>query len=110
MRTAVTSDEYIQGILGGDRILLSKAITLIESTRKEDEEMATQILEACLKTGKKSKRIAITGVPGAGKSTFINSWGKLITDSGKTVAVLAIDPSSSISKGSILEIKHAWRT
>ncbi|HQG37736.1 MAG TPA: methylmalonyl Co-A mutase-associated GTPase MeaB [Chitinophagales bacterium] len=105
MRTAVTSDEYIQGILGGDRILLSKAITLIESTRKEDEEMATQILEACLKTGKKSKRIAITGVPGAGKSTFINSWGKLITDSGKTVAVLAIDPSSSISKGSILADK-----
>jgi len=105
MRTALTSEEYIQGILSGDRILLSKAITLIESSRKEDEALAAEVLEACLQTKKKSKRIAITGVPGAGKSTFINAWGKQIIDSGKSVAVLAIDPSSSISKGSILADK-----
>lgn len=105
MRTPLSAEAYINGILHQDRIILSKAVTLIESTRKEDEAMASQVLEACLQMKKMSKRVAITGVPGAGKSTFINTWGKMLTDTGKTLAVLAIDPSSSISKGSILADK-----
>lgn len=95
-------DDYIKGILQKDRIILSKAITLIESTKKEDERIAEQILQACLKFKKKSKRIAVTGSPGSGKSTFINAFGKLLLDEKKSLAVLAIDPSSTMSKGSIL--------
>lgn len=93
---------YLNGILKKDRIILSKAITLIESTKKEDELIANEVLEACLKFKKQSKRIAITGSPGAGKSTFINAFGKLLLDDDKSLSVLAIDPSSTMSKGSIL--------
>lgn len=96
------ADYFIQGILQKDRIIFSKAITLIESTKPSDEVIAEDIIEACLQTQKTSKRIAITGSPGAGKSTFINAFGKLLLDNNNSIAVLAIDPSSSISKGSIL--------
>lgn len=97
-----TADYYINGILQKDRIILSKAITLIESTKPSDELIAEQVIIACLQTNKTSKRIAITGSPGAGKSTFINAFGKLLLNNNNSIAVLAIDPSSSISKGSIL--------
>ncbi len=102
MQTILSSDDYINGILSKDRIILSKAITLIESTKKEDEATAAEVLQACLKTKKESKRIAVSGAPGVGKSTFINAFGKSLTDDNKSLAVLAIDPSSTISKGSIL--------
>lgn len=98
----LTADYYINGILQQDRIVLSKAITLIESTRKEDEAVANDVLKACLQINKQSKRIAITGAPGAGKSTFINAFGQHLITQNFTLAVLAIDPSSSASKGSIL--------
>lgn len=101
-KTIHTADYFIQGILQKDRIIFSKAITLIESTKISDELIAEEIIEACLKTNKSSKRIAITGAPGAGKSTFINTFGKILLDENKSIAVLAIDPSSSLSKGSIL--------
>ncbi|MCF6350917.1 MAG: methylmalonyl Co-A mutase-associated GTPase MeaB [Flavobacteriaceae bacterium] len=81
---------------------LSKAITLIESTNVKHQKKATKIINACLPYANKSIRIGITGVPGVGKSTFIEVFGKLLTNNGNKVAVLAIDPSSSINKGSIL--------
>ncbi|MFN8260504.1 MAG: methylmalonyl Co-A mutase-associated GTPase MeaB [Chitinophagales bacterium] len=102
MQTILSPVDYIKGILQKDRIILSKAITLIESTRKEDEAIAGEVLQACLQHRKESRRIAITGSPGAGKSTFINAFGKLLIDHEKSLAVLAIDPSSTLSKGSIL--------
>jgi LAO/AO transport system kinase len=102
MQKILSTDDYINGILQKDRIILSKAITLIESTRKEDEAIANVVLEACLKSKNKSHRIAISGAPGAGKSTFINAFGSLLLDNNYSLAVLAVDPSSSISKGSIL--------
>jgi len=101
-KTTYTADYFINGILQKDRIIFSKAITLIESTKPSDELLAEEIIQACLQTKKTSKRIAITGAPGAGKSTFINAFGNLLLDSNNSVAVLAIDPTSSISKGSIL--------
>ncbi len=81
---------------------LSKAITLIESTNHKHQKKASKIIDACLPFANNSIRIGITGVPGVGKSTFIETFGKLLTTKGKKVAVLAIDPSSSINKGSIL--------
>lgn len=102
MQTNLSPEHYIKGILRKDRIILSKAITLIESTKKEDEEVAAVVLQACLEAKKEGKRIAVSGAPGAGKSTFINAFGKLLLDNNKSLAVLAIDPSSKISKGSIL--------
>jgi LAO/AO transport system kinase len=98
----LTSDDYIQGILNGDRMYLGKSITLIESSLEKHHPLANAILEACLPYAGKSIRIGITGVPGAGKSTFIEAFGKYLTSQGKKVAVLAIDPSSGRSKGSIL--------
>lgn len=95
-------DEYVQGIRSGDRTLLSQAITLIESTKKEYRESGQEILEACLADTEKSIRIGITGVPGVGKSTFIEALGKHLLPLGKKIAVLTIDPSSTRTKGSIL--------
>jgi LAO/AO transport system kinase len=92
----------VEKILQGDRIALSKAITLIESTRPEHQELAEQVIDACIPYSGKSIRIGITGTPGVGKSTFIEALGSLLTSNGKKVAVLAIDPTSQISKGSIL--------
>jgi LAO/AO transport system kinase len=95
-------EEYVQGVLDGNRVILSKAITLVESTLEEDNLLAEQVLEKILPNTGKSVRIGITGVPGVGKSTFIESFGQLVTGQGKKLAVLAIDPSSQRSKGSIL--------
>lgn len=89
-------------IIDGDIVALSQAITIIESTASKHQNLAREILQFCLATTKPSMRIGITGVPGVGKSTFIESFGKLLTSKGHKVAVLAVDPSSSITKGSIL--------
>jgi LAO/AO transport system kinase len=101
-RKKYSVDEYVAGILQGNRILLSQAITLIESSKEEHQQEAEQIVAACLPYSSKSIRIGITGSPGVGKSTFIESFGKLLIDKGLKVAVLAIDPSSQLSHGSIL--------
>jgi len=95
--------EIVDGILGGDRIVLSRAITLVESSRSEDRQMAEEIVEACLPHSGSSIRVGVTGVPGVGKSSLIEVLGMHLTDDlGRSVAVLAIDPSSQVSKGSIL--------
>lgn len=93
---------YVSEIQKGNRVFLSKAITLIESTNTNHKVKANAILNACLQTTHESVRIGITGVPGVGKSTFIEALGLYLTSIGKKVAVLAVDPSSSITKGSIL--------
>ncbi len=95
-------EEYVDGILSGDRTTLSQAITLIESSNSERREMGQKILEKCLPKTGNSIRIGITGVPGVGKSTFIEAMGQHIIEKGHKLAVLTIDPSSSRSKGSIL--------
>lgn len=92
----------VKGVLSGNTILLSKTITLIESTLKSDIEKGNEVLQQCLKKKNNSIRVGITGVPGVGKSTFIESLGKQLIESGNKVAVLAVDPTSSQSKGSIL--------
>lgn len=95
--------EVCNQIIGGDIVALSKAITLTESTKPEHQQTALEILDYCQPHSGKSIRIAITGVPGVGKSTFINQFGNLLIEEyGKKVAVLAIDPSSRNSHGSIL--------
>jgi len=96
------AEDYIEGINKGDRVILARAITLVESSLFEHQKTAQQIIEALLPYAGKSIRLGITGVPGAGKSTLIDSLGTMLTSSGHKVAVLAIDPSSEKSKGSIL--------
>lgn len=90
------------GVLQGDRLLLSQAITLIESNLDEDKTLSSELLEKIIHATGNSLRIGITGVPGVGKSSFIEAFGKHITGLGKKLAVLTVDPSSQISKGSIL--------
>ncbi|MDC6352560.1 methylmalonyl Co-A mutase-associated GTPase MeaB [Zeaxanthinibacter sp. PT1] len=97
-----TSDELIKGIRSGDQTALARAITLVESTRPEDRELAHLILQRTADNSRKSVRIGITGVPGVGKSTFIEAFGGMLTARGEKVAVLAVDPTSTLSKGSIL--------
>ncbi len=94
--------QYIEGIREGNIPMLSQAITLTESTLPQDREKARALIAACNPLSGKSIRIGITGVPGVGKSTFIEAFGKYITALGHKLAVLAIDPSSERSKGSIL--------
>ena len=101
-RRELTTDDYVDGILKGDRVILSRAITLTESLNPEHQRMAQEVIERCLPHAGNSLRIGITGVPGVGKSTFIEAFGKHLTGIGKRIAVLAIDPSSERSKGSIL--------
>jgi len=101
-RKKYTVDEYVEGILSGNRTILSQAITLVESSLAEHYSMAQEIIEKCLPYSSKSVRIGITGVPGAGKSTFIETLGLYITGQGHRLAVLTIDPSSEQTKGSIL--------
>jgi len=101
-RSEPSVDEMVDGILHGDRTLLSRAITLVESSRFEHRAKAQQVIEQCLPHSGKSIRIGITGVPGAGKSTTIEALGKMLTALNHKLAVLAIDPSSERSKGSIL--------
>jgi LAO/AO transport system kinase len=96
-------ERYVNGVLGGDRMVLARAITLIESNLPSDGELAARLVDALLPHTGHSLRVAITGVPGVGKSTFINALGMhLIRDRGENVAVLSVDPSSPISGGSIL--------
>ena len=97
-----SSDKLIDGILKGNISDLSRAITLVESTNTNHLAKANEVINACLPHANKSVRIGITGVPGVGKSTFIEAFGKHLTSLGKKVAVLAVDPSSTISHGSIL--------
>ena len=97
-----SSKELIDGILSGNISALSRAITLVESTNTTHLAKANEVINGCLKHANKSIRIGITGVPGVGKSTFIEAFGKQLTNLGKKVAVLAVDPSSTISHGSIL--------
>ena len=97
-----SAKELIEGILSGNISALSRAITLIESTNANHLAKAKEVIAACLPQANQSIRIGITGVPGVGKSTFIESFGKHLTSLGKKVAVLAVDPSSTISHGSIL--------
>jgi LAO/AO transport system kinase len=98
----ISTAEYVEGILSGNRTLLSQAITLVESSLSTHYKKAQEIIEKCLPYSGKSVRIGITGVPGVGKSTFIEALGIHLTSEGKKLAVLAIDPSSERSKGSIL--------
>ncbi len=101
-RKQPSANELIDGILKGNKTALSRAITLVESTNPNHLEKAEAIIQGCLPYANNSVRIGITGVPGVGKSTFIEAFGKHLTSIGKKVAVLAVDPSSSISHGSIL--------
>ncbi|WP_340114441.1 methylmalonyl Co-A mutase-associated GTPase MeaB [Maribellus mangrovi] len=101
-RSVLAPEAYIKGILAGDITLLSKAVTLVESSKKEHQQVAQEVIKACLPHTGNSIRVGITGVPGVGKSTFIEALGRYITSQGGKLAVLAIDPSSERSKGSIL--------
>ena len=101
-KNSANAEEYIEGILQGNRMLLSKAITLVESRLPEDAALARQILDAVMPHTGRAFRIGITGVPGVGKSTFIEAFGSFLVAQPHSVAVLAIDPSSSKSRGSIL--------
>lgn len=101
-RRQFTVDEFVDGILAGNITILSQAVTLVESNLFEHQEIAQQIIERCLPYSGKSIRIGITGVPGAGKSTSIDTFGMHLCKQGRKLAVLAIDPSSERSGGSIL--------
>ncbi len=98
----LSKENYIDGIRNGDKIVLSRSISIFESDKESDKQLAREILEEILPYTGKSYRIGITGVPGVGKSTFINKIGEEILNSGHKLAILAVDPSSSSSKGSIL--------
>jgi len=98
----LSPEQLIEGILKGDKAVLAKAITLIESSNPSHFEKANSLIEKCLSIPNKSIRMGITGVPGVGKSSFIEALGTTLTQREKKVAVLAVDPSSSLTKGSIL--------
>lgn len=104
-RSLPTVEQFVQGIRAADRVMLGKAITLVESARPDHQALAQEIIAQLLQSqfsNSESLRIAVTGAPGVGKSTFIEALGSLLTGQEKKVAVLAIDPTSSVSKGSIL--------
>jgi len=101
-RPELTLSEYVEGILKGDITVLSRAVTLVESALPSHQTMAQEIIERCLPHSGASVRIGFTGVPGAGKSTSIDTFGMYLVNNGHKLAVLAIDPSSERSKGSIL--------
>lgn len=105
-----TSKTYVTKIREGNITFLSKAITLVESTNPKHQQLARKIVKACLPLSGHSVRIGITGVPGVGKSTFIETFGNHLTKQGKRVAVLTVDPSSSLNKGSILGDKTRMET
>ncbi|MCP4976905.1 MAG: methylmalonyl Co-A mutase-associated GTPase MeaB [Maribacter sp.] len=98
----LSAKEYIDGILNGDRVILSRGITIVESKLESDKILAKEIIQEILPFSGKSIRIGITGVPGVGKSTFIEAFGKHLITKGHKVGILSIDPSSQRSKGSIL--------
>jgi len=101
-RRKLSREEYVGGVLDGDRTILARAITLVESNAPAHSALAQQVLTDLLPHSGKALRVGITGVPGAGKSTFIEALGCYLTGSGHHVAVLAVDPTSSITKGSVL--------
>lgn len=102
LRKKLSVEDYVEGVKRRDRMILAKAITLIESNAPKDFDKAQRVLQALLPRTGHSLRIGITGVPGAGKSTFIEAFGQLLCQQGYKVAVLAVDPTSSITGGSIL--------
>ena len=102
LRKKLSVEELVAGVSKGDRMLLSKAITLIESNAPKDFDKAQRVLQALLPRTGKALRIGLTGVPGAGKSTFIEAFGQMLCQMGYHVAVLAVDPTSSLTGGSIL--------
>ncbi|MEV7977532.1 methylmalonyl Co-A mutase-associated GTPase MeaB [Streptomyces sp. NPDC086519] len=95
-------DAYVKGVLDGRRAVIARAITLVESTRPQHRELAQELLTELLPHSGRARRIGISGVPGVGKSTFIDAFGTLLTGLGHRVAVLAVDPSSTRTGGSIL--------
>lgn len=101
-RRQLTVDDYVAGVLTGDRAMLARAITLVESGSRLHEAQAQEVLNRLLSHTGKAKRVGITGVPGVGKSTFIESLGCFLVEQGHRLAVLTIDPTSSRSGGSIL--------
>jgi LAO/AO transport system kinase len=101
-RRSLGLEDYVEGVRSGDRVILGRTITLVESNASAHIELAQQVLTRLLPFTGKSLRVGITGVPGAGKSTFIEALGCHLTETGHRVAVLAIDPSSSVTKGSVL--------
>lgn len=102
VRNRLSIEAYVEGVLTGNRLVLSRAITLVESQLSSDKELAQAVLEQILPYSGRSVRVGITGVPGVGKSTFIETFGKHLTQHGKKLAVLAIDPTSQLTKGSIM--------
>lgn len=101
-KNRLTAQAYIDGVLSGSRVILSRAITIIESNLESDKVLAKDIIQQILPASGNSIRIGITGVPGVGKSTFIEAFGKHLITQGHKVAILSIDPSSQRSRGSIL--------
>ncbi|MBN2789053.1 MAG: methylmalonyl Co-A mutase-associated GTPase MeaB [Candidatus Delongbacteria bacterium] len=95
-------EDFLTGILNGDRVILGRALTLIESKKKEDNDLSKKIINRCLPYSGKSIRIGITGIPGVGKSTFIETFGLYLLEQKKKVAVMAVDPSSNLSGGSLM--------
>lgn len=106
----LSAQAYVDGVRSGDRAILARAITLVESERAAHAELAQEVLKALLPETGGAYRVGISGVPGAGKSTFIDALGTMLTGRGHRVAVLAIDPTSSISGGSILGDKTRMST
>lgn len=101
-RKKLTIEEHVQGVLSRDRVLMGQTITLIESNAPDHQHMAQEVLLKLAAHGQESLRIGISGPPGSGKSVFIETLGCQLTDKGRRVAVLAVDPSSAATKGSIL--------
>ncbi|MBD2752813.1 methylmalonyl Co-A mutase-associated GTPase MeaB [Spirosoma validum] len=110
MRPRLSLDQYVNGILSGDHLLLSRAITLVESRRADDQRLAQDVLKAILPKTGHSVRIGITGVPGVGKSTFIEAFGTYLTTLGHRLAILTVDPTSQRSGGSLLGDKTRMET
>jgi len=99
---SLSVDDYVNGVLSGNRTILARAITLVESSSRLHEAQAQEVLQRVLPKSGKARRVGITGVPGVGKSTFLESFGCYLIEKGQKVAVLTIDPSSSKSGGSVL--------
>lgn len=109
-RKEITVEDLFMRLRAGDKSALSQGITLVESNQPKLQEKSARLIEKCLAYANKSLRIGITGVPGVGKSTFIEALGGYLADAGKKVAVLAVDPSSTITGGSILGDKTRMET
>ncbi len=101
-RKSLSAENLLERLISGNKVALSQAITLIESNQKKHQKIVDKLITSCLQHSGQSIRIGITGVPGVGKSTFIEAFGKHLIRNKKKVAVLAVDPTSSISRGSIL--------